>query len=142
MNANLLEADKQNEQLQGRGGPMNRDQFREGSISLRSATKKVIQVVALALVVMLAMPANAGEERAVRTRVAPIYPEIAKRMRASGSVEIEATVDPSGNVSDAKAVNGNRLLAPAAEDAVRKWKFESGSGTSKVKVEVNFSLTQ
>jgi len=121
---------------------MNRDQFREGSISLRSATKKVIQVVALALVVMLAMPANAGEERAVRTRVAPIYPEIAKRMRASGSVEIEATVDPSGNVSDAKAVNGNRLLAPAAEDAVRKWKFESGSGTSKVKVEVNFSLTQ
>jgi hypothetical protein len=45
-------------------------------------------------------------------------------------------------VSEAKAVGGNRLLAPAAEDAVRKWKFESGSGTSKVKVEINFAMGQ
>jgi TonB family protein len=63
-------------------------------------------------------------------------------MRASGTVSIEATVDASGNVSDAKAVDGNRLLAPAAEDAVRKWKFEAGPGVTKVKVDVNFSLAQ
>jgi TonB family protein len=63
-------------------------------------------------------------------------------MKVSGSVDVEATVDPSGNVSDAKAVGGNKLLAPAAEDAVRKWKFDAGAGTAKIKVEVSFALAQ
>jgi TonB family protein len=108
---------------------------------LRRGTARLLQAVAVALIVTFAFSA-AAEDRTVRSKVAPIYPEIAKRMRASGSVSIEATVDPAGNVTDAKAVDGNRLLAPAAEDAVRKWKFESGSGVSKVKVEVNFVLSQ
>lgn len=121
---------------------MNRDWLHKGLFSFRRVTARLLQTVALALVVMLVTPGAAAEDRAVRSRVAPIYPEIAKRMRVSGAVDIEATVDPSGNVSDAKALDGNRLLAPAAEDAVRKWKFESGPGTTKVKVEVNFALAQ
>jgi len=32
------------------------------------------------------------------------------------------------------------MLSPAAEEAVKKWKFESGSGESTVNVELNFSL--
>lgn len=116
--------------------------FQNGSFGLRQVAAKLIQAAALALVVTLAMPAAAAEDRGIRSKVAPIYPEIAKRMRASGTVNIEATVDPSGNVTDAKATDGNRLLAPAAEDAVRKWKFDPGSGIAKVKVEVNFALSQ
>ena len=98
---------------------MNINRFQNSSPGLRRVAIKLLQAVALALVVTLAMPAAVAEDRAVRSRVAPIYPEIAKRMRASGTVSIEATVDPSGNVSDAKATGGNRLLAPAAEDAVQ-----------------------
>lgn len=101
--------------------------------------RKLLQGFALAFAVLLAIPAMA-EDRGIRVKVAPIYPEIAKRMRASGTIEIEATVEADGTVTDAKATSGNRLLAPAAEDAVRKWKFEAGSGTSKVKVEVTFAL--
>jgi TonB family protein len=120
---------------------MNKVRFVESASGVRRGTAKLLRTVALALIVTFALSA-AAEDRAVKSRVAPIYPEIAKRMRASGTVNIEATVDPSGNVTDAKAVDGNRLLAPAAEDAVRKWKFESGAGTAKVKVEVNFALSQ
>ncbi len=119
---------------------MNCNIFNQGRFELRRVDVKPLKVAALFLAMMLAIPAMAADDRAPKCRVAPIYPEIAKRMRISGAVQVEATVDPAGNVSDVKATSGNRLLAPAAEDAVRKWKFEAGSGTSKVIVEVNFAM--
>jgi TonB family protein len=72
--------------------------------------------------------------------VPPVYPELAKRMKIAGVVEIEAKVDADGKVSEVKTITGNRALAPAAEDAVRKWKFSSGSGEATVQVDVNFAL--
>ena len=98
-----------------------------------------VSLAGLMLAATLAMPAHA-EERAIRSRVAPVYPEIAKRMRIAGAVKVEATVDAEGRVIDVKTVNGNRMLSPAAEDAVRKWKFVAGAGTSTVDVEVNFAM--
>jgi len=103
---------------------------------------RLMQVCALALVVALALPARAADERGVKSRVAPNYPEIAKRMRIGGVVEVEATLNADGKVTDAKAVSGSRVLALAAEEAVRKWKFESGPGPSKVTVQINFALSQ
>jgi TonB family protein len=99
-----------------------------------------MQAAVLALMVTLAIPAMMAETRAVRSRVAPIYPEVAKRMRIAGTVKVEATVDAEGNVTSVKALSGNSLLTFAAEDAVRKWKFEPGSGTAKVEVSLTFAL--
>ncbi len=111
----------------------------------RSLTRKLViaafQVAALALVVALATPARA-DERPVKSRVAAVYPELAKRMRISGDVHLQATVDPSGKVTDVKTISGNRALSTAAEDAVRRWKFEPGPSVSTVEVNVNFALGQ
>jgi TonB family protein len=103
---------------------------------------RAAQVVLLSLVVGLALPARAGDDRAVKSRVAPVYPEIAKRMKISGEVKLETTVNANGNVKDVKAISGNRMLEVAAEDAVRKWKFETSSGDAEVVVTVNFALAQ
>ena len=119
---------------------MNTDFYQRSPFGLKQVAVRLLQAAALALIVTMAMPARAADDRAVKSRVAPIYPEIAKRMRVSGAVSIEATVDAEGKVSDARTIGGNRLLAPAAEDAVRKWKFAPGSGVSKVNVEVDFAL--
>jgi len=108
---------------------------------VRRAALLLLQAAALVLVVTLALPAKAADDRAVRTKVAAIYPEVAKRMRIQGVVYVEATVDAGGKVSAAKAVGGNIILAPAAEDSVRKWTFEPGAGVSKVKVDVSFMMT-
>jgi len=102
----------------------------------------LFQAGALALVLAIAMTARAAEDRAVKSRVAPVYPEIAKRMKITGAVKIEATVDPDGKVTDVKTLSGNRMLSPAAEDAVRKWKFVSAAAQSTVEVEVNFAMGQ
>lgn len=99
---------------------------------------KLAQTAVLAMVVSLAIPARAGEERGVQMRITPAYPALAARMKITGTVKVEATVDPQGNVVGAKALSGNSILMPAAEDAVRRWQFDSGKGTVKVEVDVSF----
>lgn len=119
---------------------MIKDSFEKSAFEPRRVLVRLFQAAALALVITMTMPAKAADDRAVKLRVAPIYPEIARRMRISGTVNIEATVNPDGTVSSAKATGGNKILAPAAEDAVRKWKFAAGTGTAKVNVDVNFAM--
>ncbi|HEV3468373.1 MAG TPA: TonB family protein [Pyrinomonadaceae bacterium] len=54
---------------------------------------------------------------------APSYPEVAKRSRAAGTVEVEVVIDLSGKVISAKAVKGPMMLQNAAEEAARRAKF-------------------
>ena len=108
----------------------------------RKATRAICSAAVLALLIGASIPAFAAGERGVKSRVAPVYPELAKRMKIAGVVKIEATVDANGSVTAVKTLEGNRMLATAAEDAVRKWKFESGEGSATVQVGVNFALAQ
>ncbi|MGC1461597.1 MAG: energy transducer TonB [Terracidiphilus sp.] len=108
-----------------------------GSVGLR-----ILQGAALALILAIALPVRAADERAVKSRVSPVYPEIAKRMKIGGAVKLEATVDAQGKVTEVKTITGNRMLAAAAEDAVRQWKFVAGSTDANVSVEVNFAPPQ
>lgn len=106
---------------------------------VRHAAAALLPVAALALLSLVALPARAADERPVKQRVAPVYPEIAKRMRIGGEVKLEATVDANGKVTEVKALSGNHMLSVAAEDAVRKWRFEPGAGEAHVQVAVNFA---
>jgi TonB family protein len=119
---------------------MNDIRFDPPSNSLQRAGVRLILAVALALMVASFTPARAADQRAVLSRFAPTYPEIAKRMKISGVVRLEVTVDAAGKVTDVKSLSGNHLLSAAAEDAVRKWKFEPGPAASTVDVSLNFSL--
>jgi TonB family protein len=96
------------------------------------------KAMVLALLLLLTLPGRAADERAVKTRSAPVYPELAKRMHISGAVKVQATVDADGKVTDVKAISGNSALMNAAEDAVRKWRFAPGTDVSKVEVTINF----
>jgi TonB family protein len=121
---------------------MNRIRIGHRHHSLGWLAFQFFQGAALALILTVAMPASAADERAVKSRVAPVYPEMARRMRIAGAVKLEANVDAQGKVTEVKAVSGNHMLAVAAEDAVRKWKFVPGSGDSSVTVEVDFAASQ
>ena len=56
-------------------------------------------------------------------KVAPVYPSAAKTMRAAGVVKVEVVVDENGEIEAVKSAAGHSLLAAAARDAIRKWKF-------------------
>jgi TonB family protein len=121
---------------------MHRIPFQIVPRSIHRGSIRLFKAFALACVIALAMHAAAADTRAVKSRVAPVYPEIAKRLKIAGIVMVEAIVDPEGKVADAKAISGNRMLAPAAEDAVRKWKFAPAAAKSTEEVEINFALAQ
>lgn len=117
------------------------DCVRLGRTRLRRAGGWMLRMAALALVVAMAMQCRA-EERVVKSRVSPVYPEIAKRMRVTGTVKLEATVDAAGMVTDVKTVSGNHMLSTAAEEAVRKWRFVPGDGPSTVNLDIRFDLNE
>jgi len=56
-------------------------------------------------------------------KVQPVYPPEARRMRVTGRVVIDATVNIEGQVDDLKLVSGDPLLSASAIDAVRKWRY-------------------
>ena len=106
----------------------------------RRAAVRLLKAAALSLILVMAIPARAADEREIKSRVAPVYPELAKRMKITGAVRVEATVDSEGKVTEVKAVGGNQMLSPAAEAAVRQWKFAPGAGVTTVQVELKFNL--
>lgn len=61
--------------------------------------------------------------RKVKTKVAPIYPDLAKRMAVTGKVKIEVVITPEGKVKATRVIGGHPLLVNPAVDAVKEWKF-------------------
>jgi TonB family protein len=75
----------------------------------------------------------------------PTYPEVARRMRTTGTVIVEVVIDENGKVISARAVSGNTLLRDVAVQAAYRARF-SPSKLSGQPVKVagiinyNFSL--
>jgi TonB family protein len=82
--------------------------------------------------------AAANSERKVASRVAPSYPELAKKMHIHGIVRVEAVVKANGSVKSTRVLGGNPVLVDAAVEAVGKWKFEPGQGETTEVVQLTF----
>jgi protein TonB len=80
--------------------------------------------------------------RKVKSKVQPAYPELARKMNLAGTVKVEVVVAPNGTVKDAKVVGGHPVLANAALDAARKWRFEPAAGESSGIVNFKFEPHQ
>lgn len=80
--------------------------------------------------------------RGVKVRVAPVYPELARRMKIIGIVKVQVTVSANGAVKDAKLVGGHPVLANAVLDAIKKWRFETGTGDTTGLVQFRFDSAQ
>jgi TonB family protein len=72
----------------------------------------------------LGVPISRGVAGGVLTyKVQPVYPPEARRMHVQGNVVIDATVTAQGQVDEVKLVSGDAMLAAAALDAVRRWRY-------------------
>ena len=78
-------------------------------------------------------------------RVSRDYPAQARQLRIEGMVQLEATISKDGNVTNLKVVSGHPILARAAADAVKQWKYKpyllNGSAVEiDTQIAVNFKL--
>ena len=55
--------------------------------------------------------------------VSPTYPEVARAARVQGVVILEATIGPTGAVTDVNVLRSVPLLDEAAIAAVRQWQY-------------------
>jgi Ca-activated chloride channel family protein len=57
-------------------------------------------------------------------KVQPAYPAIAKSARARGAVQVQITINESGEVINARVVNGHPVFRDAALRAAKQWRFK------------------
>ena len=76
--------------------------------------------------------------RRAKSKVLAVYPELARKMNIVGTVKVEIVVSPNGSVKEAKVVGGHPVLANAALEAVKKWRFEPAALESSGIVDFKF----
>jgi protein TonB len=59
----------------------------------------------------------------ILSRPEPAYPAIAKQARIQGTVILSATISRAGTIENLTVVSGPAMLAQAAMDAVRNWRY-------------------
>jgi TonB family protein len=77
--------------------------------------------------------------RKVVARVAPVCPDLARKMHIQGTVRVAAVVKPNGDVKNTRVLGGNPVLVDAASEAVAKWKFEAAPSETTEVVQVVFN---
>jgi TonB family protein len=117
-----------------------------GIVSIRNLQRAfALGLLMMGVWAMASTPLAWGQEaisRKVKSKIAPTYPEIARRMNITGVVKVLITVTPTGSVKDVKLVGGHPVLANSAMDAVKKWHFEAGPQESTGIVEFRFDPAQ
>jgi len=89
---------------------------------------------------------NAAElERMSADIPQPSYPLLAQHMNVQGSVILQAIIGADGVVQDLHVLSGPAILASAAQEAVREWRFkpvlQNGSAVeTKARITVNFNI--
>jgi TonB family protein len=111
---------------------------------MRSRWTKIVLASAGAAMLLgatgLAQTGSTDEgKRKVKTRVAPMYPELAKRMSVTGKVKIEVIIAPDGHVKSTRAIGGHPLLVQSCQDAVKEWKFFPSPEETTQVVEFDFT---
>jgi protein TonB len=78
-------------------------------------------------------------------KVPPTYPPLARQARIQGVVVLQAQISKEGNIQNLQLISGHPMLAPAAIEAVKQWKYKpyllNGEPVEvDTQVQVNFTL--
>jgi TonB family protein len=96
------------------------------------------------IVAVLSCPFSVGQqgepeaERKILSKVAPAYPQLARKMNVCGVVKLLIVIEPDGKVKSTEVIGGNPVLVQAAVEAVRQWRYEPAPQPTHRLIELRF----
>jgi protein TonB len=90
---------------------------------------------------------SAGVTNGLKVKdVKPVYPPLARQARIQGTVVLHAQISKDGSIEGLTLISGHPMLAPAAIDAVKQWRYKpyllNGEPVEvDTEVMVNFTLS-
>jgi protein TonB len=107
-----------------------------------SSTPMAVPKVATPQRVRVSMGVTSG---LLLRKVNPTYPPLARQARIQGVVLLQAEISKSGDIENLRLISGHPMLAPAAIEAVKQWKYKpyllNGEPVEvDTQVQVNFTL--
>lgn len=106
----------------------------------------ILTLLFATIAVVCPKPSFAQDEpeskRKITSRVMPDYPDMARRMNIRGVVKVDVMVGSNGMVKTVDIKGGHPVLAQAAVNAVRKWRWEPSSHDTHEPIEVKFDPPQ
>jgi periplasmic protein TonB len=81
---------------------------------------------------------GSGTERRLVTRVEPDYPDTLKRLNIGGTVRLQLTIAPKGNVESVEVLGGNPILGESAVAAVKRWVYTPNHSRTFAEVSIPF----
>lgn len=89
---------------------------------------------------------SAGTNEVVTRTVKPGYPLLARQMKVQGSVILQALIGRDGDIQGLHVVSGPPILAGAAQEAVKQWRFKphyqgAEAVETQAKITVNFTIS-
>jgi periplasmic protein TonB len=85
---------------------------------------------------------EAEATKAIKSRVDPEYPAMARQMKLVGTVKVDVFIDTGGKVEKVQVVRGNPLLTSAAATALKRWTFSPFTSEGKaVKTIAGFTFS-
>jgi len=88
---------------------------------------------------------STGTRQALTRPVRPEYPLLARQMKVQGAVLLSALIGKDGGIQNLQVLSGPAILADAAREAVRQWRFkpyfQNGQPVeTQAKITVDFTI--
>ncbi|HLZ41277.1 MAG TPA: TonB family protein [Candidatus Sulfotelmatobacter sp.] len=106
---------------------------RNGAIGYVSSETDTVGVKVLTIL----RPGQTGE-RTLLSRVEPEYPETLRKLRIGGSVRLQLTISPQGEVESVVVVGGNPIFVEVAVKAAKQWVYAPWPSQTTVEVSIPF----
>ena len=86
----------------------------------------------------MASAQTSDSTRKIKTKVVPVEPELARKLKLVAIVKVQVTIAPNGAVQQAKALGGHPLLIAPSVDAAKQFRYEPGDSTTTAVIEFHY----
>jgi TonB family protein len=80
---------------------------------------------------------QAQESRKALSNPVPVYPEVAKKMRLTGTVKVQIVIGADGRIKEKNFIGGHPVLVSSVEETLKDWKYAPAGGETTTQLQFN-----